>query len=281
MVGDSLQRFLFLNHDVKSARACMPAAVKAIMQQHHYPAPVARALGECLVAVVLLTHSIKFRGDITLQLESGGAIQMLVAKCSHDFAVRGLATFDQIADADQLATDFSQGRLVITIQQEGSVRPMQSIVELQGQRVATALEYYFLQSEQLPTAMRICVDANQATGVLLQRLPQPQPDNEAWRDLVNTLMQAEDSVLSQPAEAMIKQVFGQEDIELYPALPVRFECHCSLSKMREAVKTLGEQDALDLLAEKQVISVVCEYCNTEYTFTRTDVEDIFSEDSAQ
>ena len=37
-------------------------------------------------------------------------------------AVRGLANFDNIADSDQLSTDFKDGRLVITIQQADQAR---------------------------------------------------------------------------------------------------------------------------------------------------------------
>ena len=73
-------------------------------------------------------------------------------------------------------------------------------------------------------------------------------------------------------------MFPEDDIELY--LHCRFVWVPAPSKMENAVKTLGREDAEQLLQEKQSIVVVCEYCNTEYPFSRGEVDQLFDDDAA-
>ena len=55
-----------------------------------------------------------------------------------------------------------------------------------------------------------------------------------------------------------------------------FKCHCTVPRMENAIRTLGQDEAEQILRESQVIVVKCEYCNRDYSFNEDDVSQIFS-----
>tara|TARA_Y100000766_G_C18454698_1_gene387689 strand:- start:390 stop:533 length:144 start_codon:yes stop_codon:yes gene_type:complete len=46
--------------------------------------------------------------------------------------------------------------------------------------------------------------------------------------------------------------------------------------MENAIRTLGQDEAEQILSELQVIVVKCEYCNSDYSFSLDDVNRLFS-----
>jgi molecular chaperone Hsp33 len=131
----------------------MAGAVKEIMQQHHYPPVTYTALTQCLATSTLLITRLKFNGVLTLQLESGGTINLLVTKCNEKLEARGMARWEDIADQQQLTVDFYSGRLVVTISPDNSSSQYQSIVDLGSGSLSKALEDYLLQFELLSTVL--------------------------------------------------------------------------------------------------------------------------------
>jgi molecular chaperone Hsp33 len=139
-----------------------------VLAAHAYPPVIERTLAEALVLTALLGASLKEPGSqLTLQTQTEkGAIRLLA--CDYkDGALRGYAQFDA-ATAAALPRDatlfgvFGQGYLAITFDRmkpasEGGGR-YQGIVPLEGETLADAAQNYFMQSEQIPTFIRVAVD---------------------------------------------------------------------------------------------------------------------------
>ncbi|MFX5656643.1 Hsp33 family molecular chaperone HslO, partial [Acinetobacter baumannii] len=74
---------------------------------------------------------------------------------------------------------FGAGYLAITFDQATTGERYQGIVPLDGDSLSAAAEHYFLQSEQIPTLVRVGIDCGGkgkdgkrfAGGLLLQHLP--------------------------------------------------------------------------------------------------------------
>ena len=277
MVTDCMQKFLFVDQSIRGVHVCMPKTVSEIMQQHHYPPVLHQSFGSCLVATVLLINRLKFSGELSLQLQTNGCISLLVAKCNHQLHVRGLAQWDQAADSQQLEADFFDGRLSVTLSADDSTQPFQSIVDLNRQSVAQALEHYFLQSEQLATLILLDIEDTLGSGLLLQRMPEADSDQVLWADFKSRLNALPIAELALPTEQLLTRHFSEFDIELYPPKPVQFQCSCSDEKMRFAVQSMGKEEAEKLLLESPTIVVTCEYCNTEYEITEVEVRSFFSD----
>lgn len=277
--SDTLQRFVFEHADIRGEIVHLSASYQAIMKQHLYPPIIQELLGEALLAVTLLTASIKFKGQLTLQFYGEEPITLLVAKSDHEFHIRGLAQFDEEALSSELDRAFREGKLIVTIEPDDKVAPYQSIIPLNGQSITNALEFYFAQSEQIPTRLWLATGQGVAAGMLLQLLPgKPSEERERfWEHAVKigeTITNVELQQLNN--ETILHRLYHEEDLRLFDPTPVIFRCQCTLDRMQQAVRLLGEVDAMDMVRHNKEILVTCEYCNREFSFDAVDVASIFA-----
>ena len=71
---DQLHRYLFENYAVRGELVTVSETLEQILTNHSYPQPVKTVLAELLVATSLLTATLKFAGDITVQLQGDGPL---------------------------------------------------------------------------------------------------------------------------------------------------------------------------------------------------------------
>lgn len=282
-MADHVQRFIFEEADIRGEIIQLEATYQRIMQQHQYPPHVSKLLGEILASAVLLTSSIKFDGELTIQFQGEGVIQLMVAKCTNNLEVRGLAKWDETADAEAFADAFGGGQLVITIQFADNPQFYQSIVPLEHKTIAESLELYFKQSEQLTTRLWLLATEHQVGGMLLQLLPGLAEAGEPiWQRAVQEVDSLEpEALLEDDSIALLDQLYPEDDLRIFAEREVSFSCTCNADKMEQAVILLGEVEANQLLQERQAIVVRCEFCNYAYTFDPIDVAHIFSKHKDQ
>jgi len=72
-VQDQLHRYLFENAAVRGELVNVSDTWRETVKNHDYPA-VKTLLGEMLVATSLLTATLKFDGEITVQLQGDGPL---------------------------------------------------------------------------------------------------------------------------------------------------------------------------------------------------------------
>jgi molecular chaperone Hsp33 len=174
--------------------------------------------------------------------------------------------------AGSLESMFGQGRLVLTVD-SGNAKPYQGIVPLQGEQLATALESYFEQSEQLNTRLWLFANDTHAAGLLLQELPAQAGDEADWQRiemLANTITEAE--LLELDCETLLYRLFHEEKVRLFDAESVEFECSCSRQKIEKTLRAMGKEELEDILKERGGIEVICEFCSEHYQFDKVDVE---------
>ena len=120
---DQLHRYLFENYAVRGELVTVSETWKQILENHSYPQPVKNILGELLVATSLLTATLKFAGDITVQLQGDGPMSLAVINGNNRQQMRGVARVQgDIADDADLKTLVGNGYLVITITPEEGER---------------------------------------------------------------------------------------------------------------------------------------------------------------
>ncbi|MDF1678346.1 MAG: Hsp33 family molecular chaperone HslO [Legionellaceae bacterium] len=275
---DSLQRFIFKDTCVRGKVIRLDSALKTILQQHEYPPTVSDLLGQTLCAGGLLSAILKYDGQLTIQFQGRGPLKMLVAKSDNQYRIRGTAKWDETEPYPALKKDFEKGELVITIQKNNTNQHYQSIVSINHQTIAKALEGYFSQSEQLETRLWLAYDSarQEAAGMLLQKLPDTSGLDEQWEHiqvLANTLTDKE--LLNWDTETLLSQLFHEEAIQLFEPQPVAFYCPCSGEKMANAIMVMGEKEALELLSTNRFIEVKCEYCNKHFEFDEKEVKQLF------
>lgn len=274
---DQSQRFLFEDHPIRGQYASLDESWREIVQQGGLEGRAQSLLGEALVAVALLVDTLKIEGSITLQIRGAGPIELLVVEASSDHGVRGMARqTGNTDDAMDLQQVFGTEHLVITIRTEGA-EPHQGIAELRGARLCDALEYYFETSEQLPTNFYLSCSEQNASGMLIQRIPGEMKDADAWDrvlQLASTIKDDELEYLS--LEELLHRLFHEEALRLFDAHSVNFACSCSRERTAAMLLSIGKVEVDEILLQEENISVSCEFCNANYAFDRIDAELLFN-----
>ncbi len=276
---DLLRRFLFEDLGVRGHWVRLTASWQTARQHQQCASDLHLQLGQALSATVLLSANIKFNGTMILQAQGNGCVQTLVAQATNNRKIRGLirSSSDNVSTGT-LQEMFGEGRLALTVTSENA-QPYQGIVPLQGDNLATALENYFTQSEQLNTRLWLYADDNNATGLLLQELPSKLSNNEDWERialLASTVSGQE--MLTLDCEELLYRLFHQEKVRVYDSEAVAFECGCSQAKIENALRMLGKAELDSILDERNLIEVNCEFCNRHYRFDRIDVEQLLRGD---
>lgn len=277
MSKDILHRYLFDNADVRGEMVQLEKSYQDIIQAHTYPDVIQQILGELLAATSLLTATLKFSGDISVQLQGDGPISLAVINGNNNQEMRGVARWNgDLPNTDSLANLFGKGYMVITLTPDDGER-YQGVVSLDKDNIAQCLEEYFNQSEQLPTGIWLFADNKQAAGMLLQVLPSEVDhleDFEHLSQLTATVKQEELFELN--AEEVLHRLYHQEEVRLFDPIDVSFKCTCSKERSAAAIRTVAKAEVDSILAEKGVIEMGCEYCNSHYRFDSIDIEALFA-----
>ena len=282
---DSLQRFLFEHAPIRGELVHLDAAWRSIIERHDYPEVLRNMMGELGAAAVLLAATLKLKGALILQIMGKGPIRLLVVECTGDMQLRATAKWSGDLSQNTFAELIGDGHFVITLDPRDGGQSYQGIVDLQGNSVSEIMQNYMSQSEQLESRLWLVADGEHAAGMLLQKMPEQikdadrvEPDDDAWDRaiiLANTLKPEE--LLQLPARQLIDRLYHEDDIRLFDAQAVSFQCSCSRESVANMFKMLGREEVDSILAERGNLEVFCEFCNQRYEFDKVDAELMFVE----
>ncbi len=287
MAFDQLHRYLFDKGNVRGELVRLDKSYQQILASAEYPPVIKTLLGELMAATSMLTATLKFEGDIAIQVQGEGPLKYAVINGTHKQALRGTARWDETLDTlpDTFSELFVKGVLVITITPAQGER-YQGMVALDKPTLAECIEQYFEQSEQLATKvlLRTQLDTGSecAGGMFLQVLPTSSDATDksttAFEHLSHlTSTVKNDELFSLSAQEILHRLYHQEDVELFEATPVIFKCSCSKGRSAGALMSVEKQELLDIIQEEGSINISCHYCNANYSFNAEDVETIHRE----
>lgn len=284
MSFDTLQRYLFNQANVRGELVQLQSTYQSILDSYAYPPQIQILLGELMAATSLLNATLKFEGEIGLQIQSEGIVKYAVVNGTHDLKLRGVARWDESVSElpDNFGDLFHKGYLVITITPKEGER-YQGIVGLDQPSLSACIEEYFLQSEQLATQVRLFARNEapaMAGGTLLQILPtSSEATNIAettefshLSTLTETLTPEE--LFTLPANDVLYRLYHQEEVEIFTPKPVLFKCHCSRDKTMAALRNIDVNELNAIIAEEGSIKMNCQFCHSEYRFDVMDIASI-------
>jgi molecular chaperone Hsp33 len=284
-MSDQLLRFAFDNIDVRGVIVQLEKSCSETVNTHHYPQPVKHLLGEFLAAATLLSATLKFDGVLILQAKSDGEIPLIMAEASSRRTLRGIARRAEEAHSHDFNVLLANGQLAITIDPVKGAR-YQGIVPLEGKNLATCLEGYFRQSEQLNTRIWLASDGQRAAGLLLQELPVDNREDKTgwlhdWQHLCTLAdtLKADELVSVSPAD-LLYRLFHQDNYQIFAEEPLAFQCSCSRPRTAAALISLGETELRNIIAEQGEILMNCEFCHQAYQFTASDIDTLIAQGSS-
>lgn len=281
MSTDQLQRLLLEDINARSVVVHLDRVIDEVLGRSHYPEPVAGLLSEALLVAALCSSGIKFSGRISVQLRSTGPLKLLLADCTHDGGLRGIARFDEndILGARTFRELTEGGVLTFTVEPGQRGQVWQGIVPLSGDGLAEAVAGYFDQSEQLPSLVRLSVAGRRAAGMLIQRMPGSDPESDDWNRLEHLMATVGDAeLLATNSETMLQRLFHADRRRLFPARELRFHCPCTRERVATMLRGLGSRELETMIESQSEVEVSCEFCNELYVFDRLDIRGLLLSD---
>ncbi|ATG76277.1 MULTISPECIES: Hsp33 family molecular chaperone HslO [Pseudoalteromonas] len=281
MQQDLLHRYLFNELDVRGELVQIENAYNEMIADHNYPDPVKALLGELLVATCLLTATLKFEGEIAVQLQGDGPVKYAVINGDDKQNMRGIARLQSEITGTTVKELIGQGYMVITITPDKGER-YQGIVPLEHDTLSKCIESYFEQSEQLKTRLWFATDTSEgsakACGLFLQVLPvdkQKSIEDFAHLEALSNTIKDEE-LLHLDANTVLTRLYHEDNPRVFEPQAIKFKCGCSRDKTITALVNIGQEELLKDVAEKGTVNINCHYCLKEYVFNEQDIKSIFN-----
>lgn len=289
---DTLQRFVFESTPVRGNLVNLTQTLQQALNKQSLPMALRKALGELMAASALLSATLKMNGALVMQIQSKGALKLLVVECNSDagstIKMRATAKWDgQIAEDKNLFDLVDQGQFMITLDPKEGGQAYQGIVPLEGGSISAVLENYMMRSEQIDTKIWLSCDGNSAAGMLIQKLPETMNqetqihDEDIWNRvgyLAGTV--TDEELLNLPTETLITRLFHEEDVRLFEPSITQFFCSCTRESVSNMLRMLGNEEIHSIIEEQGKIEVNCDFCNSHYAFDKIDAAQLMVTEAA-
>lgn len=296
--SDCLHKFLLQD---RAARV-IATQIDQVWQtaQTHQPKheAVRSLLGELTAAATLLTANLKFDGSLLLQLQGNGVVKLIVVECRQDMSLRATIKLNHEPQAGEVGLQAllnadGQGRFSVILnppRDNPGRQPYQGIVPLTADSVATVLEDYMRQSEQLDTRIWLAAGSHRTGGLLLQRMPHDGGQASASEDalaqswehakaLCETL--TADELIELESQALLHRLFWETPVVGLESAKITWRCGCDRARVAAMLRNLGKQEVDEIVAEQGQVEVTCEFCGTPYRFDAVDAAALFRSVSPQ
>lgn len=254
-----------------------------VLAARAYPPAIERLLAEALCLAALIGSTLKdASGQLTMQTRTeGGVVRLLVC----DFRggeVRGYVDYDadKLAEAPAdptLFALFGPGYLAITFDLATTAERYQGIVPLDGATLADAAQSYFMQSEQIPTLVRVSIDkradgSTVAGGLLLQHLPEGEDgrerlhtklDHPEWEHVAalgQTVDAGELADPQLPLKTLLWRLFNEDEVRVLASLPIARGCRCDGDYITGVLAKFPPDERRAMADEGGMIQVDCAFC---------------------
>ena len=281
---DRLLSFTIPARNARGRIVRLGPVLETILAAHEYPPPIKHLLAEALVITALIGGLFKDEdGQLTVQAQTSGGIVGLLVCDYRGGELRGYVRHDAerlaaLGANPSLFALFGQGYLAMTFDLASANQRYQGIVPLEGNSLAEACQAYFVQSEQVPTLMRVAVRSDGKTcvagGLLAQHLAEGEEgrerlhvrlDHPEWEHVAVLAGSTKHDELVDPElslEALIWRLFHEEpEVRVEHGPDLSRGCRCSIDHYRSVIAQFPESERAEMRDDAGLIVVDCAFCS--------------------
>lgn len=227
---------------IKISAAITTDVVEEAAKIHKLSKTTSAALGRVLTAAAIIGSWQKNEQDsITLSINGNGPAGKIVATCKNDGYVKGYVTNPgadlPTREADgkiDVAGIVGEGNLTL-VMDTGMKKPYTGTVNLTTGEIAEDLAVYFLQSDQVPSAvgLGVLVDVDYsikaAGGFIIQLMPDATEEQISKLEENLKGLPSVTSILDEyhDAEKLIEILMKDIDFKILEKREITYKCNCS------------------------------------------------------
>lgn len=260
------------------------STVNEAVRLHGFSQPAAVAMGKALTLAAFMSAGFKGVGNkLTLIIDGDGDGGKMVVCGDYGAKVRGYMENPKACEGEdaQVCDVVGKNGSLNVIKDFGLKEPYNGLSQIVNGNIDEDFAFYFTTSEQLPSAVALGVKmkdgiCQKAGGIVVQPMPNcSEEEIFILQDIVSNFTDVAALLCEKNAENIIDFYFGHFEISHLPDVYEEYKCSCSRSRIEEMLITLGKDEALDIIKTQGEIKVGCEFCNSEYVFTKDDVQRLF------
>jgi len=290
---DYLIKAIAFNNQVRAYAARTTETIGEAQRRHQTWPTASAALGRSMTAGVMLGSMLKGDAKLTIKVEGGGPIGVIIVDSNAKGEVRGYVTNPQThfdlnekGKLDVARAVGTQGNLTI-VKDLGLKDHFSGQVPIVSGELGEDFTYYLVTSEQIPSSVGVGVLVNPdntilaSGGFIIQLLP--GTDEETITEIEKRLGAMEPiSKLIQRGltpEEILEEVLGEGNVKVLEKQPVAFKCQCSKERIENAIVSLGPDEIQAMIDEDGQAEAQCHFCNEVYLLTKEDLEELKAEAS--
>ena len=268
--------------------------VQKMADLHQLKGPSVQGFGEAVIGALLIASYCKQGQRINLNIQSSGLFKQTLIDAYPEGAVRGYVIQQESQKEPLLGEDefgpWGEGFLsVLRSQDEKSdpgKQPYIGTVPLLTGHLAKDLSFYWVQSEQIPSAVGLSVTmagdrVESAGGFLVQALPGASPlEVRAIEQHIHEIHSLPQLLQRDPPLIhLLSQIFQNAPFMIVEEKKLTFRCDCSWERVQKALILIGAQELNSILIEEKVATVKCDFCGTEYNVDELALQDLIRQAS--
>jgi molecular chaperone Hsp33 len=282
---DRVLSFTLPERDARGRLVRLGPVLDEVLSAHDYPTAIRHLLAEALVLTALIGSLLKDEdSQLTIQAQTQDGIVDLLVCDYRSGELRGYVRHDaeRLAQLDTYPTLGSLfgdgGYLAVTFDLSATGQRYQGIVPLEGESLAEACQAYFIQSEQVPTLIRVgvrwakghCV----AGGMVVQHLPDGEEgrerlhvrlDHPEWEHIAvmaGSVRQDElvDEGLSLE-QVLWRLLHDEGEIRIQSGATLTRGCRCSVDYYRTVLERFPEEERVAMRDDEGLVVIDCAFCS--------------------
>lgn len=287
-MSDYLVKSLAYNGQVRAYAVKTTETVSEAQRRHQTWPTASAALGRAMTAGVMLGSMLKGEEKLTIKVEGGGPIGVIIVDSNSKGEVRGYVTnpqthfkLNKYGKLDVARAVGTSGTLSV-VKDLGLREHFAGQVPLVSGELGEDFTYYLVSSEQVPSSVGVGVLVNPdnsilaAGGFIIQLLP--GTDDQTITEIETRLSQIEPiSKLIQKGltpEQILEEVLGQNNVKIIDKMDVQFKCQCSKERIANAIISLGVEEIQAIIDEDGQAEAQCHFCNETYFFAKEELEEL-------
>ncbi len=262
--------------------------VQEAFDRHKTSPVMSAALGRLLTGGAMMGYMLKNDTDmLTVTIKGDGPGQGLSVTADSHGNVKGYC-YEPMVDLPlkpngKLDVQAALGYGTLTVIKDmGLKEPYVGQIPLISGEIAEDLTYYFVQSEQTPSAVALGVlvdrdySIRQSGGFILQLMPGAPDELVDFLEnkLANISPVTELLENGMTNEDILKELCGEYEYTVNDTLPVRFKCNCTKDRVKKALIAIGKDELQKITEEDKNATLHCHFCNTDYHFTEEELKEI-------